>query len=197
MSGHHKLSRRNKLTLHHFRAMLYSLASEILEFSLCILRVHNSSDHEIVEHHAGSSPLLQTAHIACLSFYSLAKRLLYSSYSAAFLARSHQEASLLVLEPLLGLFLKSSWCSYHCPWSSRRQVKFILIRTLKRITEGTRLMVGPNRGRAQRRFKMTTRMVRSLMFGSAQRSLKLATMMERRLTKREGRRVRLEEVDGW
>ena len=42
--------------------MLYSLVSEILEFSLCILRVHNSSDHEIVEHHAGSSPLLQTAH---------------------------------------------------------------------------------------------------------------------------------------
>jgi len=62
VSGHHKLFRRNKLTLHHFRAMLYSLASEILEFSLCILRVHNSSDHEIVEHHAGSSPLLQTAH---------------------------------------------------------------------------------------------------------------------------------------
>ena len=62
MSGHHKLFRRNKLTLHHFRAMLYSLVSEILEFSLCILRVHNSSDHEIVEHHAGSSPLLQTAH---------------------------------------------------------------------------------------------------------------------------------------
>ena len=63
MSGHHQLSRRNKLTLHHFRAMLYSLASEILEFSLCILRVHNSSDHEIVvEHHAGSSPQLQTAH---------------------------------------------------------------------------------------------------------------------------------------
>merc|ERR1719270_3377034 len=42
--------------------MLYSLASEILEFSLCILRVHNSSDYEIVEHHAGSSPQLQTAH---------------------------------------------------------------------------------------------------------------------------------------
>ena len=62
MSGHHKLFRQNKLTLHHFRAMLYSLASEILEFSLCILRVHNLSDHEIVEHHAGSSPLLQTAH---------------------------------------------------------------------------------------------------------------------------------------
>jgi len=62
VSGHHKLFRRNKLTLHHFRAMLYSLVSEILEFSLCILRVHNSSDHEIVEHHAGSSPLLQTAH---------------------------------------------------------------------------------------------------------------------------------------
>ena len=40
-------------------------------------------------------------------------------------------------------------------------------------------------------------MVRRLMFGSAQRSLKLATMMERRLTKREGRRLRLEEVDGW
>ena len=44
---------------------------------------------------------------------------------------------------------------------------------------------------------MATRMVRGLMFGSAQRSLKLATMMERRLTKREGRRLRLEEVDGW
>ena len=44
---------------------------------------------------------------------------------------------------------------------------------------------------------MATRMVRKLMFGSAQRSLKLATMMERRLTKREGRWVRLEEVDGW
>ena len=117
-------------------------------------------------------------HIACLSFYSLAMRLLYSSYSAAFLARSHQEASLLALEPLLGLFLKSSWCSNHCAWSSRRQVEFILIRTLKRIAEGTRLMFGPNRG-------------------SAQGSLKLATMMERRLTKREGRRVRLEEVDGW
>ena len=113
-------------------------------------------------------------HIACLSFYSLAKRLLYSSYSAASLARSHQEASLLALEPLLGLFLKSSWCSYHCPWSSRRQVEFILTRTLKRIAERTRLM-----------------------FGSAQRSLKLTTMMGRRLTKREGRRLRLEEVDGW
>jgi len=114
-------------------------------------------------------------HIACLSFYSLAMWLLYSSYSVA---RPHQEASLPVLEPLLGLFLKSSWCSNHCAWSSRRQVEFILIRTLKRIAEGTRLMFGPNRG-------------------SAQRSLKLATMMERRLTKREGRRVRLEEVDGW
>ena len=67
MSGHHKLFRRNKLTLHHFRAMLYSLVSEILEFSLCILRVHNSSDHEIVEHHAGSSPLLQTAHCMFVS----------------------------------------------------------------------------------------------------------------------------------
>ena len=136
-------------------------------------------------------------HIACLSFYSLVMLLLYYSYSAVFQASSHQEASLLALEPLLGLFLKSSWCSYHCAWSSRRQVEFILIGTLKRIAEGTRLMFGPNRGRAQRRFKMATRMVRGLMFGSAQRSLKLATMMERRLTKREGRRVRLEEVDGW
>jgi len=136
-------------------------------------------------------------HIACLFFYSLAKRLLYSSYSAASLARSHQEASLLALKPLLGLFLKSSWCSYHCPWSSRRQVEFILIRTLKRIAERTRLMFGPNGGRAQRRFKMATRMVRGLMFESAQRSLKLATMMERRLTKREGRWLQLEEVDGW
>ena len=123
--------------------------------------------------------------------------LLYSSYSAAFLARPHKEDSLLVLEPLLGLFLKSSWCSNHCAWSSRRQVEFILIRALKRIAEGTRLMFGPNRVRAQRRFKVATRMERRLMFGSAQRSLKLATMMERRLTKREGRRLQLEEVDGW
>merc|ERR1719323_2337812 len=58
-------------------------------------------------------------------------------------------------------------------------------------------MFGPNGGRAQRRFKVANRMSRSLMFGSAQRRFKLTTMMERRLTKREGRWVRLEEVDGW
>ena len=136
-------------------------------------------------------------HIACLSFYSLAMRLFYFSYSAAFMAIPRQEDSHLVLEPLLGIFLKSSWCSNHCAWSSRRQVEFILIRTLKRIAEGTRLMFGPNRVRAQRRFKVATRMERRLMFGSAQRSLKQATVMERRLTRREGRWVRLEEVDGW
>jgi len=44
---------------------------------------------------------------------------------------------------------------------------------------------------------VATRMERRLMFGSAQRSLKQATVMERRLTRREGRWVRLEEVDGW
>jgi len=120
LKDHSAISDKRKSIL--FRVIVCcfnSQMSEIPDFSLCILRVQNLSDHERVENAAGS--FCPQRHLCCMSFNILALASLFVFYPQ-FRGRSHH----LILEPyaicalfrvtFFFLLLLQRLCKTRCAW---------------------------------------------------------------------------------